>query len=63
MGRFRVHPYLTTSFWLDPRNQYWESNLYTEKAKEDMREWLAEKQKTDRSLANIEQPIKNQNNF
>jgi len=31
------HPYLKPYFWKNPTNQFWESDLFTEKAKEYFR--------------------------
>jgi hypothetical protein len=38
------HPYLRATFWMDPRNHYWETPHYTEAEREKLRErnidWL-----------------------
>jgi len=52
------HPYLTLSFWMEPLNQYWESDKYSEKQKEQYRQWLSEKINNEHSLVEFVQPFK-----
>lgn len=33
-------------FWLDPKNHYWETEMYTEKGKEYLRKFVENKRKT-----------------
>ncbi len=63
MSRFGDHPYLTTSFWMEPKHQYWERDLYSLKTKEEMRQWLAEKVKGERQIAALQKSEPNKNNF
>lgn len=33
-GERALHPYMRPEFWANPRNQFWNSSLYSEKSKE-----------------------------
>jgi len=35
-----VHPYMKASFWANPSNQFWETELYSEASKEYFRKSL-----------------------
>lgn len=35
-----VHPYLRRTFWLNPSNHFWESDLYSEESKQYFRDCL-----------------------
>lgn len=63
MSRFGDHPYLKTTFWMDSENHYWERDVYSEKTKEQMREWVAEKVKNEKHIANLQKPEANKNNY
>jgi hypothetical protein len=47
------HPYLRTDFWLNPENHFWNSRLYTEKAKRYYESSLRKFLKSHRNPATI----------
>lgn len=59
MARFSQHPYLTVTFWRDPKNHYWENDLYTERGKEHLRGFVSDRMQNEKSMAALETPIKN----
>lgn len=47
------HPYLKVSFWENAYNQFWESDLYSEKTKEEYRQWLRDQRSDERALTRL----------
>lgn len=45
------HPYMRLSTWQN--NQFWETAMYTEKAKEYFRNWLAEMREREIRYVNL----------
>lgn len=51
-------PYQRLSFWIEERNQFWNTNLYSQKSKDYFNKWLSDWMKREKSLVNITQNIK-----
>lgn len=47
------HPYLKVSFWENPSNQFWESDLYSNKSKNEYRQWLRDQRGDERALTKL----------
>jgi hypothetical protein len=53
------HPYLNPVNWItNPKWHFWETGLYSEKTKDEYREWVRSLQTDTRSLAAIDKTLK-----